>query len=69
LARSCGNCCHLTRAGEALEAELPQLRTLSSAYAAVRADDGLCGVHHRYVASYYGCVAYEAAANQAAGGK
>jgi hypothetical protein len=69
MAPSCGSCRHLRRAGHELEAELPQLRTMSSAYAAVRADDGLCGVHHRYVTSYYGCSAYEAAINESAGGK
>jgi hypothetical protein len=45
----------------ALEAALPGLRTLSSAHAAVRSEDGLCGVHDRYVAADYGCSAHEPA--------
>jgi hypothetical protein len=55
----CANCRHFNRAAGALEAQLPGLRSLSSAHAAVRSDDGLCNVHERYVASYYTCAAYE----------
>jgi hypothetical protein len=69
VAACCGSCRHLQRTGYALEADLPQLRTMSSAYAAVRADDGVCGVHQRYVASYYVCGAHEAAMKPSAGGK
>jgi hypothetical protein len=58
----CSSCRHFRRAADELEAELPHLRTLSSAYAAVRSDDGLCGVHNRYVASYYVCAAYQSVA-------
>lgn len=69
VAPCCGRCRHLRQAAHELEAELPYLRTMSSAYAAVRSDDGLCSVHHRYVAAYYVCAAYEAAVNQSARGK
>jgi hypothetical protein len=55
----CAHCRHFNRDAQTLEAELPGLRTLSSAHAAVRSDDGLCGVHGRYVASYYTCTSYE----------
>jgi hypothetical protein len=41
-----------------LESRLPGMAALSSAHAAVRADDGLCPVHDRYVASYYTCAAF-----------
>lgn len=41
-----------------LERALPGLASLSSAYAAVRSDDGLCCVHDRYVASSGSCARY-----------
>jgi hypothetical protein len=44
-----------------LERTLPGLASLSSAYAAVRADDGLCSVHDRYVAGSSSCARYFAA--------
>jgi hypothetical protein len=46
----------------ALEAALPGLSSLSSAYGAVRADDGLCRVHDRYLAASYRCDRFDAAA-------
>jgi hypothetical protein len=59
LTRICARCRHFERAPERLEAELPGLASLSSAHAAVRADDGLCAVHDRYVASYASCDAFQ----------
>ena len=41
-----------------LERALPGLASLSSAYAAVRADDGLCRVHDRYVTCSSSCARY-----------
>jgi hypothetical protein len=55
----CQSCRHFTRAAAELEALLPGLRTLSSAYAAVRSEDGLCSVHDRYVAAYSHCAAHQ----------
>jgi len=57
----CRDCRHFRNGAAALEAALPGLRTLSSAYSAVRAEDGLCAVHDRYVAADYGCSAHEPA--------
>jgi len=54
----CEDCRYFTRAAADLEGLLPGLRTLSSAYAAVRSDDGLCSVHDRYVAAYSHCAAH-----------
>ena len=56
---SCESCRHFTRAAADIEALLPGLRTLSSAYGAVRSEDGLCSVHDRYVASYGHCAAHQ----------
>jgi hypothetical protein len=42
-----------------IEAALPGLSSLSSAYAAVRSSDGICAVHERYVAASSICPAFE----------
>ncbi len=54
----CRDCRHFRNGAAALEAALPGLRTLSSAYASVRCADGLCAVHDRYVAADYACSAH-----------
>jgi hypothetical protein len=38
-----------------LERALPGLATLSSGYASVRSDDGLCARHDRYVGARAAC--------------
>jgi hypothetical protein len=55
---SCRSCRHFTHEAAAIEAALPGLSSLSSAYAAVRSDDGLCGVHDRYLAASSLCASY-----------
>jgi hypothetical protein len=57
-APSCRTCKHFDNAATALEAALPGLSSLSSAYAAVRRDDGLCAVHNRYVVGFSVCAAF-----------
>jgi len=57
---ACGRCRHFLKIPAALEAALPGLRALSSAYAAVRADDGLCRLHDRYLAATFSCDRFEA---------
>jgi len=47
----CGNCQHFEQGAAQLERELPLLRTLSSAYSSVRARDGLCRQHERYLSA------------------
>ncbi len=54
-AASCLGCRHFSHAARDIEAALPGLTTLSSAYAAVRASDGICAVHDRYVAASSVC--------------
>jgi hypothetical protein len=61
-AAACGRCRHFLQTAAALEAALPGLTTLSSAYAAVRADDGLCRLHDRYLAATFRCDRFDAAA-------
>ena len=55
---SCADCRHFNARPLDIEAALPGLSTLSSAYAAVRSDDGLCAVHDRYVAASSVCAQY-----------
>jgi hypothetical protein len=55
---SCLRCKHFNHAPAQIEAALPGLASLSSAYAAVRCDDGICAVHDRYVAASSVCAAF-----------
>jgi hypothetical protein len=55
---SCLNCKNFKHAPADLEAALPGLSSLSSAYAAVRCDDGICAVHQRYVTASSVCPAF-----------
>jgi hypothetical protein len=56
---TCRSCLHFQDSAPALEAAMPGLSSLSSAYAAVRADDGLCAIHARFVAAARVCDRHE----------
>ena len=56
---SCRQCKHFQNDAKQVEAALPGLSSLSSAYAAVRCDDGICAVHERYIAASSVCAAFE----------
>jgi hypothetical protein len=58
-ARSCGQCKHFQNEALEVEAALPGLSSLSSAYAAVRCGDGICAVHERYIAASSICSAFD----------
>jgi hypothetical protein len=68
-AQICLGCRHFSHAPLEIESAFPGLSSLSSAYAAVRADDGICEVHGRYVTAASTCNAYlsRAASYEAAG--
>ena len=53
--RACRSCAHFRDDPDYLEAELPGLSSLSSARAAVRAADGLCLYHDRFVSAHSDC--------------
>jgi hypothetical protein len=53
--RTCHSCRHFEQSASEIEAALPGLSSLGSAYAAVRYEDGICGMHDRYVASSSDC--------------
>ena len=60
-APSCAGCLHFNGQPMDIEAALPGLSSLSSAYAAVRSEDGICAAHDRYVAATSHCDRYLAA--------
>ena len=55
---SCLTCKNFKHAPGEVEAAFPGLSSLSSAYAAVRCDDGICALHERYVAASSCCPAF-----------
>jgi hypothetical protein len=55
---ACERCRFFDARAARLEQQLPGLRTLSSAYASVRSEDGLCSQHDRLVAASSLCAAY-----------
>jgi hypothetical protein len=59
-ASACSRCVHFRGTATELEALLPGLRTLSSAYGSVRSQDGVCHLHQRYVAADASCSAHVA---------
>ena len=52
---SCASCRYFEDSVAAIETALPGLTALGSAYAAVRATDGVCLYHSRYLASSSHC--------------
>ncbi len=56
--RSCAGCRHFNGRPLDIEAAMPGLASLSSAFAAVRSDDGICAEHNRYVAASSVCAAH-----------
>ena len=58
---ACGRCAFFNNDPQALEAAMPGLRSLGSATASVRSDDGLCSVHDRYLGARCTCPSFRAA--------
>ncbi|MDB6045051.1 MAG: hypothetical protein JWM63_3602 [Gammaproteobacteria bacterium] len=55
----CGNCRHFCREPREIEAQLPGMRSLGSVYGSVRASDGICRRHDRYLAASCSCASHE----------
>jgi hypothetical protein len=51
----CGACVHFRNDPAYLEAAIPGLSSLGSAYGSVRADDGICLRHDRYLSARARC--------------
>jgi hypothetical protein len=58
--RRCGACVHFRNDPAYLESVFAGLSSLSSAWASVRAEDGLCLRHERYLGARSWCDAFEA---------
>jgi hypothetical protein len=54
----CRDCAHFRNDPAYLEDAVPGLNTLSSAWASVRGDDGLCLRHERFCSAGSGCAAF-----------
>jgi hypothetical protein len=59
LQRVCANCRHFRGAPREIEAQLKGMRTLGSAYGSVRATDGICDLHDRYLGPSSTCPSHE----------
>jgi hypothetical protein len=59
--KACANCRHFSGAPREVEALLPGMRTLGSAYGSVRATDGICRLHDRYLDPTSRCASHETA--------
>ena len=57
----CRQCRHFRNDPAYLEAAIKGLATMSSAYGSVRADDGLCLHHDRYLSAEAGCADFQPA--------
>jgi hypothetical protein len=60
-AANCANCRYFSGAPGEVEALLPGMRTLGSAYGSVRATDGICRLHDRYLDPSSRCDSHELA--------
>ena len=61
---ACRACIAFRGDATAIEAALPGLRSMGSAYAAVRSDDGLCSLHERFVSARATCAAFQPAGRE-----
>jgi hypothetical protein len=59
LAPSCGSCRYFCESPHEIESQMPGMRSLGSGYAAVRAADGICRRHDRYLGAASSCADYE----------
>jgi hypothetical protein len=59
----CAHCVHFERDPLAIENAVPGLNVMSSGFASVRSDDGLCNFHDRHVAARATCAAFTARAS------
>jgi hypothetical protein len=52
---SCRDCRHFINDPAQIEALIPGLTAMGSAWASVRSDDGICAIHDRIVSARDGC--------------
>jgi hypothetical protein len=63
--RKCRHCRHFRNDSEFLEASFPGLTSMSSGYGSVRAEDGICIRHDRYLSAESSCPDFSAIADYA----
>jgi hypothetical protein len=56
---SCGSCRYFCQAPHEIESQMPGMRSLGSVYASVRAADGICRRHDRYLGATARCADYQ----------
>jgi hypothetical protein len=56
---SCGSCRYFCQSPHEIESQMPGMRSLGSGYAAVRAADGICRRHDRYLGATSRCADHE----------
>jgi hypothetical protein len=56
----CRNCRSFSGAALALEAAFPGMTAMGSGFSAVRAADGVCGLHDRYLSADSSCAHFSA---------
>ena len=59
LSGKCATCAHFRNDPAYLEQEIPGLASMSSAHASVRADDGICALHDRYLSARSSCAQFK----------
>jgi len=64
--RQCRTCRHFRNDAAFLEAAFSGLTSMSSGYGSVRADDGICLRHDRYLGAHSSCDEYAARAGERA---
>jgi hypothetical protein len=55
----CGSCRYFCQSPHEIESQLPGMRSLGSGHASVRAADGLCRRHERYLGAASSCADYD----------
>jgi hypothetical protein len=56
---SCGSCRYFCQSPHEIESQMPGMRSLGSAHASVRASDGLCRRHDRYLGPASHCTDFQ----------
>jgi hypothetical protein len=56
---SCGSCRYFCQSPHEIESQLPGMRSLGSGHASVRATDGICRRHDRYLGAASHCAQYQ----------
>jgi hypothetical protein len=57
--QSCGSCRYFCQSPHEIESQMPGMRSLGSGHASVRAADGICRRHDRYLGAASLCAGYE----------